>query len=497
MTKRKPKLVDAPKLEHVNFEAEEGLVASALIADYLLEDPEIASIRPSHFHDRRLGTVWKAILDLKAGRSNVDIVTVSEILEKRKKLDEIGGRAYLTEITTNVPSTVHAQSYARIVKSNAARRALLNQLAPSIAKKTGSAESVYDVFRDIKEQLRDLENGYASGDGMRPITWKDQVEAMPTIEWMWKPWLPIGHVTEVVGAPEIGKSAFVLMLARSIINLSPWPDGTLPKTKLKGLVVWYDTENAETINHQRSIWFGIDHEKVLVPSRHHDPFADVSLLDPDGWMSFETAVGTEGVKLAVIDSLGGSFHRENDPEVGALIQRIGALARDLQIAVVIVHHPTKLRIGQLDTLTLERVRGHSKIIQFARSIIAVEKPDAANENVRIKQIKMNMARKADPIGMSWTQDPVKGDPDRAYIVFGDAPIDRPKTTKQDEAVEWLRILLKDEPRWSQEVIEELEAKGISKATVRLARENLRIVTKKNPDDKNRSYWSLPGRPEGS
>jgi len=76
--------------------------------------------------------IWEAFARLQEQRQPLDILTVSEELERQSKLDEIGGPAYLTALINNVPSTLHAQAYARLVDETATRRKLLeaaNQIA--------------------------------------------------------------------------------------------------------------------------------------------------------------------------------------------------------------------------------------------------------------------------------------------------------------------------------------------------------------------------------
>jgi len=46
----------------------------------------------------------------------IDLLTVSEDLEERNQLTEIGGQAYLLSLVNQTPSALHAEAYAKIVE---------------------------------------------------------------------------------------------------------------------------------------------------------------------------------------------------------------------------------------------------------------------------------------------------------------------------------------------------------------------------------------------
>jgi replicative DNA helicase len=73
------------------------------------------------------------MLDLFERREPIDIVTVSEALERSGDLEGIGGRAYLGTLSNQTPTAVHAVQYARIVE----RKALLRNLIGAAGKIAG------------------------------------------------------------------------------------------------------------------------------------------------------------------------------------------------------------------------------------------------------------------------------------------------------------------------------------------------------------------------
>ena len=65
------------------------------------------------------------MLELYERREPIDIVTVSETLERAGELETIGGRAYLSSLSNQTPTAVHAVQYARIVERKAVLRNLI------------------------------------------------------------------------------------------------------------------------------------------------------------------------------------------------------------------------------------------------------------------------------------------------------------------------------------------------------------------------------------
>ena len=57
----------------------------------------------------------KAMVELFERREPIDIVTVAESRERKGELDAIGGRSYLSSLSNQTPTAVHAVQYARIV----------------------------------------------------------------------------------------------------------------------------------------------------------------------------------------------------------------------------------------------------------------------------------------------------------------------------------------------------------------------------------------------
>jgi len=108
-----------------NIDAEKSVLGSILLdRDALIEVSGWLS--PTHFYDERHVAIYETILELFESGLPIDLVTVSDRLKKKKILSKIGGRAYLAELASFVPTAANAVEYGNIVKETATRRGLIS-----------------------------------------------------------------------------------------------------------------------------------------------------------------------------------------------------------------------------------------------------------------------------------------------------------------------------------------------------------------------------------
>lgn len=131
-------------------EAEEAVLGAVLINPEAYY--EVASfLRAEDFYIHRHGWIWEAFARLHERRVPIDLLTVSEELDQLGRLAEVGGPAYLTQLINNVPTSLHAEAYGRIVEANAIRRRMLNA-ANEIAKLAYQQEASIDTVMDEAEK---------------------------------------------------------------------------------------------------------------------------------------------------------------------------------------------------------------------------------------------------------------------------------------------------------------------------------------------------------
>ncbi|HUZ01402.1 MAG TPA: replicative DNA helicase [Thermomicrobiaceae bacterium] len=127
------------KLPPHNLEAEQSVLGSLLIdRDAVIR---IASfLKAADFYRGSHGVIYQAILDLYNRREPPDFVTVVDELERRGRLDDAGGLAYLTDLINSVPTAVHIEYYGRIVERTSTLRRLIE--AGTAVVRIGYDESI-------------------------------------------------------------------------------------------------------------------------------------------------------------------------------------------------------------------------------------------------------------------------------------------------------------------------------------------------------------------
>ncbi len=139
----------APSIPH-SREAEEAVVGAVLINPEVYYD--VAQfLNPDDFYIHRHRWIWEAFTSLHEQRIPMDLLTVTEELDRKGQLTEIGGPAYLTTLVNLVPSSLNAESYARIVEGHAIRRKMISA-AGQIASLAYNEENVITTVMDEAEK---------------------------------------------------------------------------------------------------------------------------------------------------------------------------------------------------------------------------------------------------------------------------------------------------------------------------------------------------------
>ncbi|HHH83346.1 MAG TPA: replicative DNA helicase [Chloroflexi bacterium] len=132
--------------------AEEAVLGSVLVNPEVYYD--IANfLSADDFFLHRNRWIWEAFTALHEQRLPVDILTVSEELERQGRLEEVGGPAYLTTLINNVPSSLHAEAYAHIVEESATRRRLLAAATDIARLAYQSSSAIEDVVNEAEKSI--------------------------------------------------------------------------------------------------------------------------------------------------------------------------------------------------------------------------------------------------------------------------------------------------------------------------------------------------------
>lgn len=302
----------------------------------------------------------------------------------------------------------------------------------------------------------------------RPATTlADLAGVLPRTNWLWESWLPCGYLTLLVGATGVGKSWLTLRLAQSVLTGKPWPDGAV--SHAVSPIIWADTEASQALLLERAQNWHLPIDNILLPTVGSDPLSDIRLDDDAGWEELVRLIGRYRPHLVVVDSLSGAYKGdENSSDTRNLLHDLAMLARNYNVAVLATHHLRKANpMEALDEITIDRIRGSSAIPQFARLVMALDRPDAVYEpdRVRLKVIKSNLARFPKELGFEITDH---------GLHFGKAPAPPVIQTQAGKASQLILDLLAQGPVPSTVVYNTAVARGISKNTLRRAKDTLPV-----------------------
>jgi replicative DNA helicase len=104
----------------MSLEAEMSVIASVLMDNAVMDD--VFWLEPRDFTQTKHELLWKGMKYMYDNNLPIDIVTLAEVLVKYRRLEEIGGIPFISELAQSLPTSSNAKYYARIVRDTAIRR---------------------------------------------------------------------------------------------------------------------------------------------------------------------------------------------------------------------------------------------------------------------------------------------------------------------------------------------------------------------------------------
>ena len=143
----------APPMGKVQPQATE--VEEAVLGALMLEKDAYSVIsdllKPETFYDQRHVLIFTAIQELALKQEPIDMLTVTDCLQKNGTLDEVGGAYYIATLTSKVSSAAHIEYHAKIIAKKALARELIS-FAGNIEQKA------FDETTDIEELMNSAES---------------------------------------------------------------------------------------------------------------------------------------------------------------------------------------------------------------------------------------------------------------------------------------------------------------------------------------------------
>ena len=220
------------KMPPQNLEAEMAVLGSMLIEEtaisYAMEILDGFS-----FYNDSHRRIFEGMVKLYSENKAVDIVTLIEELKKTGDLDKVGGPAYITNLTTVVPTAANVMHYAAIVKEKSILRNLISAATNIISESYESHGEVAKILDKAERIIFDISSKKVESSfvPLKEII-KDSIE---TIDQLYQKkahvtGIPTGfsdfdsitaglHPSDLIvfaGRPSMGKSALVSSIAEHV-----------------------------------------------------------------------------------------------------------------------------------------------------------------------------------------------------------------------------------------------------------------------------------------
>ncbi len=169
------------KVPPQNIEAEQCLLGSILLGSHAF-DKVASMLMPADFYDPKHQLIYEIMKELSVDNSAVDSLTVIEKLRAKALIENAGGVHYISSLADTVPTTAHAEDYAKIVREKAVLRSLIDistgiiessfkeEYTPDTLledadrmlfeirqrEQTGSMKAVKDMIRSVYETMKEM-----------------------------------------------------------------------------------------------------------------------------------------------------------------------------------------------------------------------------------------------------------------------------------------------------------------------------------------------------
>ncbi|PIU07905.1 MAG: replicative DNA helicase [Candidatus Moranbacteria bacterium CG_4_8_14_3_um_filter_34_16] len=129
-----------------NIEAEKSVLGALMLdKDAIIKVANL--IRLGDFYKDAHNLIYESMLELYEKREPIDVLSLSNILEEKGKLENIGGSSYLTELVNSVPSSSNVAHYAKVVQKKSTLRKLIgvaNEISQLGYKEDEDVEKILD-----------------------------------------------------------------------------------------------------------------------------------------------------------------------------------------------------------------------------------------------------------------------------------------------------------------------------------------------------------------
>ena len=344
-----------------NIEAEEAVLGAILVNPEVITKV-VETLKPESFYKPAHKYVYEAMLQLFNSNERIDIVSVSDVLSYMSRLETVGGRAFINDLSYKTITTSNIEYYARIVQEKAIKRSLINaggeivsfgyDMNPIDESLEHAEKLIFDIASNkattdlthIKDLVMDtyekIEYRYEHKDELLGLR-TDFYELDTITNGLQKSDLII-----LAARPSMGKTAFALNIAQNVAVKEKVPVAIFSLEMSKEQLVQrmlcsqaeVDTHRLKTGNMQSKDW------DKLMSAMNDFASAPVYIDDTSGCTLTDIRAKCRRLKmeqkdlgLVVIDYLQlmeSSGREDRMQQISAISRGLKTLARELNIPVI-------------------------------------------------------------------------------------------------------------------------------------------------------------------
>ena len=321
-------------------------------------------LSPESFYEQRNQLIYSAIRDLSLAEKPVDVLTVTDELERQGCLDKVGGAIYIADLSNKVASSANIEYHARIIAHKFLARQLISFASEIETKAFDGSMDIDDLMQEAEGSLfelsrRNMKKDYTQIDPVisnaveviqKAAANKDGLTGVPTgyhkLDNITSGW-QASDLVIIAGRPAMGKTSFALSMAKNIAA-----DYKVPMAFFS-----LEMSNVQLVNRLISNCCEIQGSKILNGQLKPDEWerldkrlnnligSPLYVDDTPGLSVFELRtkarrlVRDHGVKIIMIDYLqlmnanGMSFSSRQE-EVSTISRSLKQIAKELDIPIL-------------------------------------------------------------------------------------------------------------------------------------------------------------------
>lgn len=414
-----------------NIEAEQAVLGAMLIdKEAIAKATEVLSA--DDFYREAHRVIFSAMLELYNKNEAVDMVTVTEILKRDNKLEDIGGIAYITSLANVVLTAANVKYHAEIVAEKSVLRQLVRVSTEIAAMGYEANDDVGTLLDTAESRILEISNRKKKAD-FTPIN-DILMDSVQSIESLLQnkgglTGLPAGfadldkltsglHPSDFIilaARPSMGKTALALNIVQNVALRAHKAIGGEPRS-----VAFFSLEMSkeQLVNRMLCAEAGIDSQRLRVGEMHDEDWthlwdacdtmsrAKIYIDDTAGITAMDMRSrarrlkAEHGLDLIVVDYLQlmqGSGKRNNSgdrqQEVSEISRSLKALARELDVPVLALSQLSRsVESRQVKRPMLSDLRESGSLEQDADIVAFLYREDYYNPDTENKHTELIIAK---------------------------------------------------------------------------------------------------------